>query len=133
MTDQLATILDAAWDARDGVSSATQGELRDAVQTALAQLDSADAWQAPLIDTLADTRLAEPNELPATGVPAEVEHALSSPFVQMPQRAYGTRSSTLLRWHADGRLQVDEWTHEPGSAAPPFAPPTRRRDWLSLP
>jgi 2,3,4,5-tetrahydropyridine-2-carboxylate N-succinyltransferase len=39
MTDQLATILDAAWDARDGVSSATQGEVRDAVQTALAGLD----------------------------------------------------------------------------------------------
>ncbi|WP_353206877.1 2,3,4,5-tetrahydropyridine-2,6-dicarboxylate N-succinyltransferase [Sphingorhabdus sp.] len=39
MTDQLATIIDAAWDARDGVSSATQSELRDAVQTALAGLD----------------------------------------------------------------------------------------------
>jgi 2,3,4,5-tetrahydropyridine-2-carboxylate N-succinyltransferase len=39
MTDQLATIINAAWDARDVVSSATQGELRDAVQTALAGLD----------------------------------------------------------------------------------------------
>jgi len=39
MTDQLATIINAAWDARDGFSSATQGELRDAVQTALAGLD----------------------------------------------------------------------------------------------
>jgi 2,3,4,5-tetrahydropyridine-2-carboxylate N-succinyltransferase len=39
MTDQLATIINAAWDARDGVSSATQGELRDAVQKALAGLD----------------------------------------------------------------------------------------------
>ncbi len=39
MTDQLATIINAAWDARDGVSCATQGELRDAVQTALAGLD----------------------------------------------------------------------------------------------
>ena len=39
MTDQLATIIDAAWDARDGISSATQGEVRDAVQTALAGLD----------------------------------------------------------------------------------------------
>ena len=39
MTDQLATIINAAWDARDGVSSTTQGELRDAVQTALAGLD----------------------------------------------------------------------------------------------
>ena len=39
MTDQLATIIDAAWDARDSISSATQGEVRDAVQTALAGLD----------------------------------------------------------------------------------------------
>lgn len=39
MTDQLATIIDAAWDGRDGISSATQGEVRDAVQTALAGLD----------------------------------------------------------------------------------------------
>jgi 2,3,4,5-tetrahydropyridine-2-carboxylate N-succinyltransferase len=39
MTEQLATIIDAAWDARDGISSATKGEVRDAVQTALAGLD----------------------------------------------------------------------------------------------
>lgn len=39
MTDQLTKIIDAAWDARDGVSSATRGEVRDAVQTALAGLD----------------------------------------------------------------------------------------------
>jgi 2,3,4,5-tetrahydropyridine-2-carboxylate N-succinyltransferase len=39
MTDQLATIIDAAWDARDSISSATQGEVRDAVQSALAGLD----------------------------------------------------------------------------------------------
>jgi 2,3,4,5-tetrahydropyridine-2,6-dicarboxylate N-succinyltransferase len=39
MTDQLAKIIDAAWDARDGISSTTQGEVRDAVQTALAGLD----------------------------------------------------------------------------------------------
>ena len=39
MTDQLAKIIDAAWDARDGISSFTQGEVRDAVQTALVGLD----------------------------------------------------------------------------------------------
>lgn len=39
MTDQLARIIDAAWDARDTVSSATAGEVRDAVNTALAGLD----------------------------------------------------------------------------------------------
>lgn len=39
MTDQLSTIIDAAWETRDDVSSATRGELRDAVLSALAGLD----------------------------------------------------------------------------------------------
>lgn len=39
MTEQLSAIIDTAWDARDGISSATTGEVRDAVQTALAGLD----------------------------------------------------------------------------------------------
>lgn len=39
MTDQLANIIDAAWDERDFISSATQGEVRDAVRAALAGLD----------------------------------------------------------------------------------------------
>jgi 2,3,4,5-tetrahydropyridine-2-carboxylate N-succinyltransferase len=39
MTDQLAIIIDAAWDARDTISIATQGDVRDAVQSALAGLD----------------------------------------------------------------------------------------------
>jgi 2,3,4,5-tetrahydropyridine-2,6-dicarboxylate N-succinyltransferase len=39
MTNQLSATIDAAWDARDGINSATRGEVRDAVQTALAGLD----------------------------------------------------------------------------------------------
>ena len=39
MNEQLSAIIDAAWDARDSVTSATHGETRDAVQTALAGLD----------------------------------------------------------------------------------------------
>ena len=39
MTEQLSCIIDAAWDSRDSISSATQGEVRDAVQTALIGLD----------------------------------------------------------------------------------------------
>lgn len=39
MTDQLANVIDTAWDQRNEISSATQGEVRDAVQTALAGLD----------------------------------------------------------------------------------------------
>jgi 2,3,4,5-tetrahydropyridine-2,6-dicarboxylate N-succinyltransferase len=43
MTDQLANIIEAAWDARDSLSSATQGEIRDAVDTALNLLDAGQA------------------------------------------------------------------------------------------
>jgi 2,3,4,5-tetrahydropyridine-2,6-dicarboxylate N-succinyltransferase len=54
MTEQLAAIIDAAWDARDNISSATQGEVREAVQVALNGLDdgffrvadkSSGSWQ----------------------------------------------------------------------------------------
>jgi 2,3,4,5-tetrahydropyridine-2-carboxylate N-succinyltransferase len=43
MTDQLAATIDAAWDARDTVSTATTGEVRDAVEAALDLLDSGRA------------------------------------------------------------------------------------------
>lgn len=39
MTDQLSATIDSAWDARESISSSTRGEVRDAVQTALAGLD----------------------------------------------------------------------------------------------
>ena len=51
----LQSVIDAGWEARDGVSSATRGELRDAVEAALAGLDDgslrvaekiAGEWQA---------------------------------------------------------------------------------------
>ena len=42
-TDQLKTIIEAAWEARDGISTATKGEVRDAVQAALEQLDTGQA------------------------------------------------------------------------------------------
>ena len=39
MTDQLQQIIDAAWGARDTINSASKGEVRNAVETALAGLD----------------------------------------------------------------------------------------------
>ncbi len=39
MSKQLQTAIDAAWEARDGVNSATKGEVRDAVEAAIAGLD----------------------------------------------------------------------------------------------
>ena len=50
MIGQLTAIIDAAWDARDAISSTTQGEVRDAVQTALAGLDDGSLRVAEKLD-----------------------------------------------------------------------------------
>jgi 2,3,4,5-tetrahydropyridine-2-carboxylate N-succinyltransferase len=50
MTEALTAIIDAAWDARDGINSATQGEVRDAVETALAGLDDGSLRVAEKLD-----------------------------------------------------------------------------------
>jgi 2,3,4,5-tetrahydropyridine-2,6-dicarboxylate N-succinyltransferase len=43
MTSHLQATIEAAWDARDTISPATKGEVRDAVETALGLLDSGEA------------------------------------------------------------------------------------------
>ena len=52
MTDtaSLQTIVEAAWEARDDISSATTGEVRDAVDTALDLMDKGAARVAEKID-----------------------------------------------------------------------------------
>jgi 2,3,4,5-tetrahydropyridine-2-carboxylate N-succinyltransferase len=42
MSTELQTIIDAAWDDRDSVGASTAGDVRDAVETALRQLDSGE-------------------------------------------------------------------------------------------
>jgi len=99
-------------------------QLRDALQQS-----EGSATHAGLIDALTDHRPAPDDALPRTGVPLEVERALSSPFVRMPDRAYGTRSTTLLRvWrHGDGHAaRLDEWQHPPGDHPPQLAPQQHR-------
>ncbi len=51
---------------------------------------------ALLFPILEDKTLAPDNLLPQTGVTLDLEKALSSIFVNIPQHAYGTRNSTLL-------------------------------------
>ena len=46
----LETIIDASWETRDGVSSATRGELRDAVEAAIAGLDDGSLRVAEKVD-----------------------------------------------------------------------------------
>jgi 2,3,4,5-tetrahydropyridine-2,6-dicarboxylate N-succinyltransferase len=50
MTDQLQQIIEKAWDARDAVSITTTGEIRDAVNEALNQLDSGARRVAEKLD-----------------------------------------------------------------------------------
>ncbi len=59
-----------------------------------------------LFDVLGDRSLADDAMLPQTGVPLEVERALSAAFVRSP--AYGTRCSTVLLWHRSGTVYFEE-------------------------
>lgn len=100
---------------------------------ALAQaLHSPEEHNTPLLAALTDTAPAADAELPQTGLPDAVERQLSSPYVLWPERAYGTRCSTLLHWRADGELRVDEWTHPAGAQAPVLHPQARRRESLRV-
>lgn len=99
---------------------------------ALAQaLGEPERVQHHLGEALTDLRLADDGELPRSGVPIEVERALSSAFVRMPTLAYGTRTSTLLRLHL-GTLEIDEWTHAPDADAPSLAGALHRRETLTV-
>lgn len=63
--------------------------------------------ETALLELLRDDRRALDADLPDTGIPLEWERALSSIFIRAP--GYGTRASTLVRLHADGRTRVTEW------------------------
>lgn len=100
---------------------------------ALAQaLDDQARAEAVLADALTDTRTVADTDLPRSGVPLEFERALSSPFVRMLQRGYGTRCSSVLRWGADGRVQFDEWTHTVLAQPPSLAAASHRREQLTV-
>ncbi len=79
----------------------------------LQRLIDADAV-APeaLLDLLGDRTQAAPDELPDTGVEADLEAALSAPLIVTP--AYGTRSSTVLLIDREGAAAFVERTFAPG-------------------
>ncbi|MFO1426621.1 MAG: NRDE family protein [Steroidobacteraceae bacterium] len=64
-----------------------------------------------LLGILADRERAELHDLPPTGLPKEIEHKLSSPFVLDPQ--YGTRSSTVMLLTHAGELHLVERRYDP--------------------
>lgn len=75
--------------------------------------------ETPLWEALANRSRAAKAELPLTGLPLELETALSSAFVDAPDRGYGTRCTTLLvarvvktaQGKQNWQIQVTEKTH----------------------
>jgi uncharacterized protein with NRDE domain len=68
-----------------------------------------------LYAVLADPTRADDQDLPATGIPLARERLLSSPFIVSPD--YGTRASTVLALHADGRGELHERRFDPQGQA----------------
>lgn len=85
---------------------------RERFTAALARLPA----EQPLLELLRDDHPAADEHLPYTGVSAQWERWLSSAFIRAP--GYGTRCSTVLLVHRDGRVHFVEWTwRDDGSAA----------------
>jgi uncharacterized protein with NRDE domain len=71
-----------------------------------AELLRDDPTPEALFDLLADCAPAADDDLPAAGLPAELERVLSAPFVRHAR--YGTRCSTLAFVEHEGRTRVHE-------------------------
>jgi len=77
--------------------------------TSVLQTDHGDGPVDPYLGLLADDTPAPDAELPATGIPRELERAVSSLFIATPE--YGTRASTVLRIRNDGSFDMTERVH----------------------
>jgi len=75
----------------------------------------------PVFEILKDQTSANDDVLPRTGLSLERERLLSSPFIISPE--YGTRCSTVIAIHKDGRGFFSEITYDPQGMA------TERHDW----
>jgi uncharacterized protein with NRDE domain len=72
-----------------------------------------------LLDLLLEHTRAADHDLPATGVGLELERALSSRFISLPD--YGTRASSALLLHSSGggilaERRFDEWGRQTGES-----------------
>ena len=90
--------LDTPWPKTLALKAAMQS----ALDKAMASGDESNLLD-PLWAALASNERAPLSELPDTGVSVSQEHALSSALIDMPERAYGTRNSSLL-WIEAGQI-----------------------------
>jgi len=102
--------LDTPWPK----TTALQGALAHALE-----MSDPAALHSTLWPALASRERAPRGQLPATGVPLALEEALSSAFVEVPEQAYGTRSSSVLLASAQSgvaaarrwQVRLEERTH----------------------
>jgi uncharacterized protein with NRDE domain len=90
-------------------------------------------WLAPLSRALTDAQPVPDRHLPHTGVPVDLERSLSSPFVRMADRAYGTRTSQIVSLQALAQgveVTMHEWTHDPAASVSSLAPEHARIETL---
>jgi uncharacterized protein with NRDE domain len=92
-------------------------QLKGALQTAIARALPTEELQSTLQQALRDPTRVPHAQLPRTGVPLEVESALSSVFVRHPQPVadYGTRSSLVVALDSQQTLHLAETTHAHGA------------------
>lgn len=84
-------------------------------------LDGLPHSVAAVFALLKDVTPATDAELPRTGLSADRERLLSSPFIISPD--YGTRCSTVFALHASGKAFISEITYDPQGG------PVERHDW----
>ena len=82
--------------------------LKTRMADALAESTSVEVLADKLFAALADRTAATDALLPATGLVPEAERLLSSAFVEVPERGYGTRCSTVF---ATERIDGHDVTH----------------------
>lgn len=70
--------------------------LREALTDVLSEDEATDQQLLALLD---NREVAPDNALPTTGIPLDLERALSAAFITLP--SYGTRASSIVRVHAD--------------------------------
>jgi uncharacterized protein with NRDE domain len=80
--------------------------LKARLRAALQSRPSLDELTEALFAALADPTPAPEHQLPRTGVAPDLERQLSSAFIRMPDRRYGTRCSTLVITEASGHHPV---------------------------
>ena len=111
--------LDTPWPKTLALKAALADAIKNASVTPDAPPIDRQLWTA-----LENRQRASREGLPDTGLPLAVEEALSSVFVDSPERAYGTRCSTLLVASAaqdqagqrHWQVQIDEKTHHQATA-----------------